>query len=243
MTTTNMDKSMLSRVKRPLVMGAAAAAGALALTFSGASVASAHVTVEADTTEAGAYSVLTFSVPHGCDGSATDKVAIQVPEGIDAVTPTRNPYYSVDVKNEKLDTPIKDSHGNEVSERTSEVVYKAKTPLPDDQRDTFELSLKLPDDAAGKTLDFPTVQTCEEGETAWVQTPAEGQDADELEAPAPQLTVTKPGADDSAGESGVEAGAAGSSGRQTPLVITSLVIGSLGLVVAIIAVARGRKKA
>ena len=89
----------------------------------------------------------------------------------------------------------------------------------------------------------PTVQTCEEGETAWVQTPAEGQDADELEAPAPQLTVTKPGADDPAGESGVEAGAAGRSGRQTPLVITSLVIGSLGLVVAIIAVARGRKKA
>lgn len=243
MTTTNMDKSMLSRVKRPLVMGSAAAAGALALTFSGASAASAHVTVEADTTEAGAYSVLTFSVPHGCDGSATDKVAIQVPEGIDAVTPTRNPYYSVDVKNEKLDTPIKDSHGDEVSERTSEVVYKAKTPLPDDQRDTFELSLKLPDDAAGKTLDFPTVQTCEEGETAWVQTPAEGQDADELEAPSPQITVTKPGADDSAGGPGVEAGAEDSSDGQTPLVITSLVIGSLGLVVAIIAVARGRKKA
>ncbi|WP_129660447.1 YcnI family copper-binding membrane protein [Rothia uropygialis] len=240
MTANNKKKLMRSRGKRPLVMMSAAATGALALTFGGASAANAHVTVTPDTTEAGAYSVLTFSVPHGCDGAATNKVAIQMPQGIDAVTPTRNPFYSVEVKNEKLDTPINDSDGNEVTERASEVVYKANTPLPDGQRDTFELSAKLPDNAAGKTLNFPTVQTCENGESAWVQIPAKGQDADELELPSPQIKVTATGADDPAGEADSPTD---DSDAQNPLAITSLVIGSLGLVVAIFAVARRRKKA
>lgn len=243
---------MRSRVKRPLVMGSAAAAGALALTFGGAGAASAHVTISPDTAEAGSYSVLTFSVPHGCDGSATDKVAIQMPKEINAVTPTRNSFYSVDTKTEKLDEPVKDSHGNEMTERTSEVVYKAKTPLPADQRDTFELSLKLPDDAAGQTLNFPTVQTCEKGESAWVQIPAEGQDAHELELPSPQIAVTEASGHDAhaghdehadQGDSSQASASAETDNGQTPLVVTSLVIGALGLVVAIIALARGRKKA
>lgn len=246
MTAIKNEKAH-AKTARPLAMGAAAALGGLALTIGGADAASAHVTIASDTDEAGAYSVLTFSVPHGCDGSATDKIAIQVPDEIDAVTPTRNPFYSVDVKTEKLDHPAKDSHGNEMTERDSEVVYKAKTPLPDDQRDTFELSLKLPDDAAGKTLHFPTVQTCEKGESAWVQVPAQGQDADDLELPAPEITITEPGADgehpgDTAAKSAdVDTAARGDDG-QTPLTIASLVVGTLGLIGAIIALGRGRKK-
>ena len=87
--------------KRPLLVAGAAALGALALTLGGAAAAQAHVTVNADTAEAGAYSVLTVSVPHGCDGSATTKVAIQIPDGINAVprpatvsTRSRRPWNS-----------------------------------------------------------------------------------------------------------------------------------------------------
>ena len=43
--------------------------------------------------------------------------------------PLAIPDYSVDVKNEKLDTPIKDSHGNEVSERTSESRLQGQDPF------------------------------------------------------------------------------------------------------------------
>lgn len=175
--------------KRPLLVTGAAALGALALTLGGAAAAQAHVTVNADTAEAGAYSVLTVSVPHGCDGSATTKVAIQIPDGINAVTPTRNSFYTVEKTMEQLEMPITDSHGNEVTERVAEVVYTASTPLPADQRDVFELSLQLPEDAAGETLYFPTVQTCEQGESAWVQIPADGQDPHELELPSPAVEV------------------------------------------------------
>lgn len=59
------------------------AAGALSLTtgllVAGSSVASAHVNVKPDTTAAGAHALLTFGVPHGCEGSSTTRVSIQIP--------------------------------------------------------------------------------------------------------------------------------------------------------------------
>ena len=233
--------------QRPLLLTGAAAIGALALTLGGAAAANAHVTVSADTAEAGSYAVLSFSVPHGCEDSPTTKVAVQIPEGISAVTPTRNSFYTVEKVMETLDTPAKDSHGNEITERVSEVVYTATTPLPADQRDVFELSLQLPEDGAGDTLYFPAVQTCETGESAWVQIPADGQDPHELELPAPALEVVAASHADHA--SGSDSGAASDAsaaetegGAQTPLVIASLVAGGLGLIAGVTALVRGRRR-
>jgi hypothetical protein len=48
--------------------------------------------------------------------------------------------------------------------------------------------VKLPD-AAGKTLYFPTLQTCEQGQTDWAEIPRNGQSEDELKSPAPSLAV------------------------------------------------------
>ena len=101
-----------------------------------------------------------MSVPHGCDGSATTKVAISMPEEIPQVTATRNPYWDLEVRSEPLAEPIEDAHGNEITEREAVVVYTAKEPLPDPDRDTFELSVQLPD-AVGETFAFPIVQTCD----------------------------------------------------------------------------------
>ena len=253
-------KSLLSRT-----LGVTAAAAALSI--AGAMPASAHVTVKTDNAAAGSYTVLQVSVPHGCDGSATTKVSIKIPEGINMVTPTRNSFYSVEKVMKDLPEPITDAHGNKITQRVDEVVYTAKTPLPADQRDVFELSTKLPEDAAGKTLYFPTVQKCEKGETAWVQMPAEGQDPHELENPSPELEVTEAVEDghghahgahghnhadghDHGHEHGsesksVDAQPASQSGEgnNTPLVVTSLIVGILGLVTGVWALLRSRKKA
>lgn len=148
--------------------------------------ASAHVGISPSDGHAGSYTVATLSVPHGCDGSATTKIAIKIPDELLSVTPTRNPLYEVTKKVAKLAAPAKDKHGNEVTERVDQVVYTANTPLPDGYRDTFELSFQVPD-VAGKTLYFPTIQTCEKGQTAWVEIAPEG--AEEPEHPAPSLTV------------------------------------------------------
>jgi uncharacterized protein YcnI len=169
------------------LLAAPAAIGVVLLAAAGP--AAAHVTVSATETAAGAYTVLTVSVPHGCDGSATTKVAIQIPEEILSVTPTRNPLWDVTKKKAKLNKPVTDAHGNTVTERDGTVVYTAKTPLPDGYRDAFELSLKLPEEE-GKTLVFPAIQTCEKGETAWTEVAADGQDGEELEHPAPTVTIT-----------------------------------------------------
>ena len=103
-----------------------------------------------------------------CPTAARDRpppeIEIQVPESVLSVTPTRNPSTTCGRPSTQLDEPVTDGHGNEVTERTPPIVYTAETPLPDGQRDTFELSFQVPD-AEGEMLVFPTIQTCEKGET------------------------------------------------------------------------------
>lgn len=242
-----------SPTRRRAAVGIAALTTAAGLVLLGASAASAHVTVSSTTAEAGAYTVLTVSVPHGCDGSATTRVAIDIPEGINAVTPTRNAFYEVEKVMEALPEPITDAHGNELTERVGQVVYTAITPLPADQRDTFELSLRLPEDAAGTTLYFPTVQTCEQGESAWIEIPAEGQDADELALPSPSVAVVAAAADAHGGHdhtaeatatpADTDAAATAATAPSWAIVITSLVLGVAGLATGVVALVRGRSRA
>lgn len=234
------------------------AAGLMTLGLAGA--ASAHVGVTPSDTAAGSYTVLTFSVPHGCDGSPTTEVAIQVPEGINTVTPSRSPFYDLDQTIDQLAEPIAGSHGEEITERTSVVTYTATTPLPDGQRDTLELSVQLPEDAEGETLAFPVIQTCEEGETAWTEVAADGQSEDDLESPAPTVTVTAAGDDAHGGaaaeeEDGAAPVAAGSDTSATTeaaatsdddgngLAIAGLVTGVVGILVAAVALTRTRRTA
>lgn len=215
----------------------AMAAGALGLGWVGAGVASAHVGVTASTDEAGAHAVLSFSVPHGCDGSPTTELGILLPDGINSVTPTRNPFYTVETVTETLEPPVVDGHGNEVTQRVAEVVWTALEPLPDGQRDVLELAVQLPAEAAGTTLYFPVVQACEDGESAWVEIPAEGQDPHDLALPAPSLAVaegTGHGHDDAS------AGGAQASGPDA-WSVTALAAGVLGLAVGATALVRSRK--
>lgn len=230
------------------------------LTLGLAGAASAHVTVTPSTTSAGAYSVLLFSVGHGCEGSPTTKITIKVPEGINSVTPTRNDFYDVTKELVALDPPVTDAHGNELTERVDTVTYTARTPLPDGYRDTFEVQAQIPEDAEGTTLTFPTVQTCEQGETAWTQTPAAGQTEDDLESPAPAFEVTAAGegghhdgeeAEESAADpvaaeaepTATQAAAVVSDDDGNGLAIAGLATGVIGILVGGAALARSRRTA
>ena len=163
--------------------------GAALLTLSALSPAGAHVTVKADETAAGSYALLTFAFSHGCEGSSTTGIAISVPDEIATISPGMNYGWTVEKVTDDSATPVADSHGDEVAP-VSEIVYTAKEPVEDGFYDQFHVSVKLPEDAEGGTIYFPVIQTCEEGETAWVQIPEEGQSGDDLEAPAPSITVT-----------------------------------------------------
>ena len=193
--------------------------------------ASAHISADPTETAAGSSTVITFALPHGCDGSATTAVRIDIPEGIAAVTPTAKPDWTV-------------AEGEPAGARARTVVYTAGTPLADGLRDTFALSLKLPADAAGSTLEFPVLQTCETGETNWNETTVEGEE--EPAHPAPAITVTdaagaEHGHDAAAG--GDHAGAAGEAPAGEPtgdalarvLGVGGLAVGAVGIVLAVTA--------
>lgn len=160
-----------------------------ALMAVGLGVASAHVDATPSETAAGSYSLVTFAVGHGCDGSPTTSVRISLPAELNDATPTVNPNWTITKTVETLATPATLPNGSKISERTSAIIYTAKTPLDAHQRDTFTLSVKLPD-TAGTTLYFPTLQQCESGATDWKDIPAAGQDHDSVKAPAPALAVT-----------------------------------------------------
>lgn len=235
------------------------AAGVIVLSVAG--TASAHVTVSASDTAAGSETVLTFSVPHGCDGSATTKITIKMPDDVTEATPTRNPFYDVSTVTKKLDTPLTAEDGDEITEKVDQVVYTAKTPLPDGQRDTFEVAIDVPEGDAGQSLVFPTIQTCEQGETAWTEIPAAGAGEDSVEHPAPSFVVTaadaegghhtddssaSPAAQDS--DAAAPSQAAGESdsdsdGGSNTLGVIGLIAGLLGLGAGGTALARTRGRA
>ena len=52
------------------------------------------------------------------------------------------------------------------------------------------LRVRLPDGAPGTVIRFPVVQECVEGLHRWIEVPAEGQDPDSVEEPAPFVTLT-----------------------------------------------------
>ncbi|WP_026923515.1 YcnI family copper-binding membrane protein [Glycomyces arizonensis] len=239
-----MQRSTARRaLARTAVVGAAASLAVLAAT----GPAAAHVTIAGDNTVAGSYTLLTVSVPHGCDGEATTQIAVQVPEPINAVTPSVNPNWEVEKVMVDLPEPITDAHGNELTERVDQIVYTADTPLPDGLRDAFELSLRLPEETAGQTLYFPVVQTCGEAEHPWIEIPTDGQAADELESPAPSITVTA--ADEAGTEPAAEATEAEAADDHAddegtdPLTYIALAIGMIGAGLGAFALAKGRRAA
>ena len=159
-----------------------AAAGALAgLLVHG--TAWAHVTASPNEAVAGSYFTTSFTVPHGCDGAATVAVRIKIPEGVSDVKPQMKPGWQASTTMRKLEAPLKDDHGNVVTEVVDEVAWRGG-PLPNAFYDSFGLLMKLPA-TKGATLYFPTVQECEKGVHRWIEIPAAGQQWHDLKEPAP----------------------------------------------------------
>lgn len=209
--------------------------------------ASAHVSATPSETAAGAYTLVTFAVGHGCDGSSTTSMTITLPDELNEATPTVNPNWTISTATQKLDAPRTLANGSKISERTASITYTAKTPLIDHERDTFTLSLQLPD-AAGTTLNFPTLQKCETGQTDWKDIPAAGADHDSVDAPAPAFTVTKAVAEDSHDGHGATAATSSdvaqkNDGGPSWATWTGLGAGLAGLILGGLAFMRSTKKA
>jgi periplasmic copper chaperone A len=145
---------------------------ALAMTFT-ASSANAHITLETQEAAIGSSYKAVFAVPHGCAGSATIKIRVQIPEGVIGVKPMPKPGWNVEAVEGTYATEY-DFHGTRISEGVKQVVWSGGK-LPDHNYDEFVLVGFLTDSLKPNTmLYFPTVQECEQGVSRWIDIPAEG---------------------------------------------------------------------
>lgn len=159
-------KNSTSRRTGVLITGATAG---LLLAVAAPLAASAHVTVTPDAASAGAYSVLTFAFSHGCEDSPTTSLTIDIPEGVDALAPQIEPGWTIEAVGADAGIP-------------TQVIYTADAPVENGLRATVTMQAKFAEDTEGETLAFPVVQSCVEGETAWVDLAADGEDPHELDA-------------------------------------------------------------
>jgi uncharacterized protein YcnI len=125
-----------------------------------------HVEPQISEARAGDRTTFSFLVEHGCDGSPTIQVSIQLPEGAFEVVPIAPAGWTGAV--EATEPPVVTFTGG---------------VLPDDVPGTFDFELVTPN-RPGEFVYFPTVQTCEVGEIGWVET-AEG-----AAEPAPRILLT-----------------------------------------------------
>jgi uncharacterized protein YcnI len=169
----------------------AAAAAVLCLVSSNlvlSGTALAHVTLEADTAPAGSYYKAVLRVPHGCAGSPTTSIRVQIPEGVRQAKPMPKAGWQLAVKKHKLSQPY-DWYGTRIDEDVSEIAWTDGN-LPDEFYDEFVFRVKLPE-TEGKVIRFPVIQTCAQGQEKWIEIPAEGQDDDTVENPAPGVKLGK----------------------------------------------------
>jgi periplasmic copper chaperone A len=158
-----------------------------------ASSAGAHVLLDQDkpATIGSDYKAV-FIVPHGCAGSATVKLRVQIPDGVVVTQTEPKSGWSVDEVKGKLAAEY-DVHGSKVSEGVKEVAWSGGK-VPDKTREEFVIDAFLTSALKPDTsLFFPVVQECEQGVSRWIEIPPDGAlHSHELKRPAPGVKLLKP---------------------------------------------------
>lgn len=214
--------------------------------------AQAHVSFHPNTVPEGAFATLTIRDPNESETASVVKLAVQLPDGVTDVSAAPPPGWTFSTKAEKLATPIQTDEGP-VTEQVKEITFTGNGQdgriLPG-QFQNFPILTSLPG-TAGQVLKFPSVETYSDGKvTRWIGPPSSDQ-------PAPTINITaKNGpiqdvAGTEAGPPAASATAAASTtaatastkddGPSTGLVVAALILGALGLIVGIMALARNRR--
>jgi uncharacterized protein YcnI len=205
----------------------------------------AHVTISPDSAPKGSDAVLAFNVPDESDTLSTTQVAIFFPTDnpIAEALVAPIPGWTAKVDTMKVTKEIQTDAGP-VTEAVKSVTWSGGKIEPGDFQQ-FTVSVGLPD---AESLQFKTLQTYSDGSvTRWIEdTPAGGP---EPEHPAPVLTLTAGEAATPTPTTTAATPAASTKGlaKKTDvdsaktLSVVGIVVGGLGLVVALGALALGRR--
>ena len=226
-------------------------ASAIVLTALAAPTASAHVTVQPKTAPSGGFVREDVRVPNEQDKANTTKVELQLPDGFISVSYEPVPGWTVTVGKTKLAKPQKDDDGNEITEQVKTITWTGdgkEGKIAPGQFQDFGLSVAMPSAKPGTKLTFKALQTYDNGDVVrWIGAP----DADE---PAPQVTLvdanaasgaTSPVSNTTPAPPAASASSPSSDSSDSAskgLGIAALVIAIAGLLVAIGALAMGRRR-
>ncbi len=240
--------------KRTIVTAMATCCAAL-LT---AGTAQAHISLHPNTIPAGAFVTLNVRVPGEQEGAYVYKVDVLAPPGFTEIDTQSVPGWSVKEVMIKLAKPIQTDEGP-IGEEVGQIVWTGDRSklgrLENGQFIQFPLSIAMPSNIAGKSLAFKTIQYYSNGKVIhWIGPPS-------AEYPAPTINVTAKGGvieEVAGGEAGPTASetpsAQGSVTSGAPatrtsdvaskgLAIVALIVGALGLLAGLAALALAKREA
>lgn len=150
--------------------------------------ANAHAVLDLKKAPVNSYQRIAVRIGHGCDGQATQKVTVTIPEGIISVKPMPKVGWHLEtVKGDYANEYT--LHGEPVTSGVKELVW-SEGDLPNDYLDEFVFQARLTDSLpAGEMVFVPVQQDCADGKRSWNETPAKGQNSHDLKSPAPGLMV------------------------------------------------------
>lgn len=154
--------------------------------------ASAHTTIiDGSAVPGGGFGTqITFRVPHGCAGAPTDTLEVQIPEGVTGVQPKWTAGWTIETEPRAATAASVAPDASPAAEASTEIglIRWTGASLPDGQYMDFQFRAVFPE-TPGAVIYFPAVQHCGDAQEAWIQIPAEGQDAHDLDFPAPSVTI------------------------------------------------------
>jgi copper(I)-binding protein/uncharacterized protein YcnI len=129
-----------------------------------------------------------LQIMHGCKGSPTTAVSVQIPDGVTGVRPLAKSGWTVATERGPYAESYASRRGT-VSEGVKTISWSGGK-VPDDEFDEFVFLARITDKvAANSTVFFPVVQSCETGAFHWTQVPAGDADPHALSEPAPGLRI------------------------------------------------------
>ena len=152
-------------------------------------LAQAHIVLTEPQAIAGSYYKATLRVGHGCNGSATTGLTVQVPVGFQDAKPQPKTGWTIATRKAKLAQPY-NSHGKTVTDDVAELRWRVaskEAALSDDQFDEFAFLGRLSDSAG--PLWVKVLQICENGQNDWSELPVSGTSTRGMKLPAALLDV------------------------------------------------------
>jgi uncharacterized protein YcnI len=241
----------MSKRKLSVLLATSTAAGALLVP----TAVQAHISLHPNTIPAGAFATLNVRVPGEQEGAYAYRVDMLAPPGFTEIDTQNVPGWSVSEVMKKLSPPLQTPEGP-IAEEVSEIIWTGDRTklgrLENGQFIQFPLSVAIPSNDAGRSLAFKTVQTYSNGKVIHWIGPASAT------YPAPTINITRKGGliEEVAG---AEAGPApgeipgtsnapatvveAKSGASKGLAVAALIIGALGLLAGLSAIALGRRSA